>query len=818
MSVRGGMLDPAVDEPGKPFSYFWHPTDVVGALFAPVASEVTPEGYVYTGFGELMFFVGNPPLPVDQRLKQLHEGYLPLVQFDVVHHQVRYSFEVFAADLGGPLSGLPVNFVRVDVRNECVEDRAAFLSSAFRIMPPVSHVKGPVADYRFGQRFDLIPPELTEGQTGFSPHWEYAFVDHTLARDGRLLYAFPADPAPQQLSLSLTDPGIRAVRFFTGEVQANPKARPVLDRHAPMGVVTYRVGLRPGAARSLVFRMPLAPIPLETPAARLLLAADPGQVRRDTIRSWQDLIRPEPMVFPEEKVQQYLLANTIFDLLAIDRVGSDTVINVNKFQYHRLYPGNGSNMCVALDYMGLHDIAGDCLLQFRNVQFPDGSIRNPHHPRGQSFEITCYALWAWDRHVQLTRDETFLETVYPGVKAATAWLKAMAAADPCGLLPPATVADDAMLANVRQTGMSLWALIALRSAGRMAAAIGNQQDHSAFAEERARYRNAFERQLAAQLANSDGVIPPALERSLEGNRWDDLLLLYPEPLFDPFDPRVTATIQESRQRYAEGILGFGWQRAIARTADAGWPRATHCGLGTVEADGYVFDDGPLLHYWQTPNNAQNALVRGTPEDQEAAVRDLYALLLHTSSTHAPQEFGTAPWSTRDYMNPHNILPDGAASAKTIELLRNMLVREYKDDLVLFSALSPEWVRPGRAIELRGAPTAFGPISVCCRTGGRRDRCVLDIAMTFEFAAPPRRVLLRVPWFLKLESVECNGEAMSTQSGEIPLPPGAENIRLTGSHRSDSPHLSYEQAVAAYKEEYRRRYREFLQTGTPSWRG
>lgn len=49
--ITGGMLSPSIDTPGQPFSYFWHPTDVIGALYAPVASEVTPEGYIYTGFG-----------------------------------------------------------------------------------------------------------------------------------------------------------------------------------------------------------------------------------------------------------------------------------------------------------------------------------------------------------------------------------------------------------------------------------------------------------------------------------------------------------------------------------------------------------------------------------------------------------------------------------------------------------------------------------------------------------------------------------------------------------------------------------------------
>src|SRR5512137_377809 len=72
---QGGMLDPGVDTPGEPFSYFWHPTDVIGTLYAPVASEVTPEGYVYTGFGELMFFVGIPPEPVNGLIKTLYSGY-----------------------------------------------------------------------------------------------------------------------------------------------------------------------------------------------------------------------------------------------------------------------------------------------------------------------------------------------------------------------------------------------------------------------------------------------------------------------------------------------------------------------------------------------------------------------------------------------------------------------------------------------------------------------------------------------------------------------------------------------------------------------
>ena len=124
-----------------------------------------------------------------------------------------------------------------------------------------------------------------------------------------------------------------------------------------------------------------------------------------------------------------------------------------------------------------------------------------------------------------------------------------------------------------------------------------------------------------------------------------MMLLYPEPLFEPFDPRVTATIRKSRETYAEGILGYVLPVAIGKKGDE-----------------FVFNTKPGLHYWHTPDNAENALVRGSGEDQRAAVQDLYALLLHTTSTHAPQEFGTMPWSTRDYFNG-DILPDGCGFGK-----------------------------------------------------------------------------------------------------------------------------------------------------------
>jgi hypothetical protein len=55
LSLAAQMVSPEIDSQPGPFSYFSKPTDELGVFHAPSGTEVTPEGYLYTGFGELIF-------------------------------------------------------------------------------------------------------------------------------------------------------------------------------------------------------------------------------------------------------------------------------------------------------------------------------------------------------------------------------------------------------------------------------------------------------------------------------------------------------------------------------------------------------------------------------------------------------------------------------------------------------------------------------------------------------------------------------------------------------------------------------------------
>ncbi|MGB6694828.1 MAG: hypothetical protein WBE56_11630, partial [Terracidiphilus sp.] len=78
------MVSPSIDTQGQPFSYFSKPTDEIGVMDAEAATEITPEGYLRTGFGELMFFAGPEMEPTNVRIRTLENGRLPIIhyQFD----------------------------------------------------------------------------------------------------------------------------------------------------------------------------------------------------------------------------------------------------------------------------------------------------------------------------------------------------------------------------------------------------------------------------------------------------------------------------------------------------------------------------------------------------------------------------------------------------------------------------------------------------------------------------------------------------------------------------------------------------------------
>lgn len=756
------MVDPKIDNPNEPFSYFSRPADVIGVMDAQAATEVTSEGYLYTGFGELMFFAGADAIPIEQRVKTLEKGWLPVVEYLYRRDGLAYQFQMFAATLEGTPNGTLVNFVRVTVKNESGKHATAYFSTAIRYTNQSTTATG-VGDNRYRRPVPLNKPgDMQQIGEVFNPNWEYGFSKDAFLRDGRVLYLFPTDPTPV---LRMTPQ-----ENYNRIPDLNPRKLDVFPT-TPTGVSQYRMPLGAGEQAVLTFKMPYVPMAPDSPEAAALRSASYDEYLSKTGAAWASILaRGLNISVPEEKVVQTFNTSLVYDLLARDKIGDQYIQTVNKFQYHRFYLRDTADIVHMYDVTGYPEIAKQVLDFFGERQQPDGNFVSQE---GQ-YDGWGEALLGYGQHFHITHDLAFARSVYPRIVKAIAWLEAARRDDPLHLMPATSIHDNEYVTG-HITGYNFLALAGLKNAIAMAEALGETQDAERFHKDYTDYDAALRAALDRATTKTGGSLPPALDGSTDGEDWGNLLSLTPEIILDPNSPMVTATLRSAQGKYQEGIMTYG--------------------------------GGRWLHHYLTIKNTYTEVIR---EDQEQAVRELYGLLLHTSSTHAGFEYAIRPWGNRDFSL--NLSPHGWFASEYRTLLRNMLVREQDDDLHLLSVISPDWVRPGKSITVKRAPTCFGPVHYALEFLSDTQA---TLHLDTQFTSSPKRILFHFPWFMNTSAVSADGKLLEIMNSEVELPANTREVRLTWTKRPGTAEMSYEKAVADYKAEYRSRYERMLRDGVSS---
>jgi hypothetical protein len=236
------------------------PTGAIGLIGSGAATEITPEGYLRTGFEELMFFRGADLEPTNAHIRSLEQAHLPIVHYEITRDGIAYRFTIFAgkidksaiirarqhakfpfmpgfnieSDIYEPM----VNFVRVEVTNSASEPKRAVFASGVRYDGP----------------YTAAAPRRDNGHVGeaFSPGWMNYFDDANFYRFNRDLYNFPAGYADRSFTVrkNWSEPN---PQYVLGVTQLN--ATPTV----PIGIVTYARELKPGETWTLDFKMPLIP-------------------------------------------------------------------------------------------------------------------------------------------------------------------------------------------------------------------------------------------------------------------------------------------------------------------------------------------------------------------------------------------------------------------------------------------------------------------------------------------------------------------------------------------------------------------------------
>ena len=393
---------------------------------------------------------------------------------------------------------------------------------------------------------------------------------------------------------------------------------------------------------------------------------------RKTIASWVQLQRPAMRVdLPEPKVVNTYYASLDNILLPRYQLSSGTWVQaVNLQRYHAFWLRDAAMMTHALDLAGLHRQAGQNLPFFLTWQDPSGNFIS----RPGQLDGFGQTLWAFGDHMALTGDTSLVQRAYPAIQRAMAWFEAVRGADPLHLLP-ATNPGDNEVTTGHLPGDDFWAYAGVEQAVRIARRLGRGGDAARWNAELADFRGALQTQVRASSANLGGFIPPALEGG--GQDWGNYWAAYPAQVFSPTDPLVTRTIAHARSEFREGIATWG--------------------------------DPKLLHVFLGYRVLETQLLRN---EQSAVVQGFYSALAHATSSGAWFDTSILPFGDRT--DDLGTVPHGWSAAEYVTLLRNMLVREQGNGVVLMSAISPSWLKPGQTVSVQGAPTTFGPVSFTLR--------------------------------------------------------------------------------------------------------
>ena len=133
-------------------------------------------------------------------------------------------------------------------------------------------------------------------------------------------------------------------------------------------------------------------------------------------------------------------------------------------------------------------------------------------------------------------------------------------------------------------------------------------------------------------------------------------------------------------------------------------------------------------------------------------------------------------------------PNGASNGTFLETLRLMLVHETRDGagephgLQLAYATPRAWLQPGKRIDVRRAPTSFGPVSFSIAAGTGSVHVTVDVP---QRTVPKSLSLrLRLPHGLRLTHVTVDGKPwhrFDRASGTVDLTGRKGTVELTAAY-------------------------------------
>ena len=636
-------------------------------------------------------------------------------------------------------------------------------------MENISNSDG-VAYIASGLRHKGLTPRVEASRNyAFQRESTYELRGDAVLRNDEILAVVPQDPS-RKISATIDHP-------YEGTFKGSQYA---VTETTPVCIADYSIDLKPGESRSLVFLMPNAPTNWAAVGTMLNLMKDPEAFDRklqEVKEDWDKLLmRAVDLKIPEEKVQATFWTSLINMAIARDDEGNGYYSQgVNEMQYTGFFPRDSMYFSWSWLFAGFPEEGKKVATYYEKTQHDDGRFFNDQE------NIGPYAILMW---YYKTKDREYLDRMWPRLVKNFNYVTNVIANDPLKLMPAMGPYDNEGITG-HYTAHNFYNAKAFEMMASCAKERGEEEESKKYRAYADNFISNMMYHVNVAIA-TNGFIPPGIDTGKSGAHWGNMEASYPTFVMGSHDERVKRTI--------DYIRNVDW-------SDEGLIMFNALGCNS-------------LHHYNTMKASMADLYMGRDEN---VIKDLYGVLLHTSSTHAFFEFCLDPWNNRDFGG--NFSPHGWGHVKYVSLIRNMLVREDEvSNLYLLSAVAPAWTLPGKEIVARRFDTQFGNVDLVAK--GTPEGLNVDIKLDQEGGVwgKPRKVFIKVPYFALRASVTVDGRpAAIGPDNYVEIPLSAREV-IMDFKRSPKPVETYNTTVKWFIREYAKHFDKWRKENafTPLW--
>ena len=496
----------------------------------------------------------------------------------------------------------------------------------------------------------------------------------------------------------------------------------------------FKFKIPPGKSESRLFVAPTKEKKLSLRSFKTNHAAtfNMDKIRTETVSLWEDKKKQGLKInIPDKEVQKAFNIHKCY----LNLFDDGHYITPGVALYHHYWFRDSAYMVAALDNMGYPRQAKEKLLSYPGRQRSDGFFLS----QDGEWDSNGQAIWTLVEHYRMTGDRALLAKMYGSICKGARWIKEKTAATKdipsphYGLLPPGFSAEH-FGPNDYFYWDDFWALAGLRDACYAAEVLGHPNDQLEFADSFAELDKNVKASLShAEIRLNKKVMPTSPYRRFDSAAIGTACVIHPLKIMDPNSSLVKNTAELLLEQC---FIDNGFFQDMI-----------HSGINIYLS----------LHV------AQILAAQHDPRAWDIANK---MLLLATGANTWPEavNLNTGGGAMGDGMH-------GWATADFLLFVRNTLINEDKEILIVTPCVPKSWYDQGKNIKVENAPTHFGEVSFSIE--GKQGEVILTLDA--KWRKEPEKIQWVTPFDVNDFSVDSKTEEVT--DGKIIFFANAREIRI-----------------------------------------